>query len=666
MQEIFVNIFYKFDFERQKMAEEKQGGKIITPLGWENNSQNLKVDLTQRSNKKADLSAKRGVLSWVEFQQSDEFKAIKRQKMPNGKWQFVPNNEQLRKLVLYEEISLGEIDTSEVTDMSFLFRKKRDFSGIGSWDTSKVTTFERMFYRADNFNEDISKWDTSKAISFKEMFYGASNFNQPLNSWNTSRVTDMSGMFDGANEFNEDISGWDTSRVTNMSSMFRGAENFNQPLDKWNTSSVTNMCCMFLEAGNFNQPLNSWDISKVTDMSGMFKNTTNFNQNLSAWGKKLDKVKNMSSMFSGAKSLICDFFSWWETSEVCDLKDRIKDSGVEKLRDARKKIKNEIGHITKEQRVELAQILGLDEKELKIINEPALSNFDIYKVVINEGDFLKSILPYEGEGEKVVKNWLVKDVAYRVYLLRYDKESDEFTQDKSEWDFAFCKVFESWFMIKKNNRLRNNGNEKLPSQLNEALLLFRIYQGRDMNELEEQSKRKFNKDKEYISQNRELTIYFEQIAMHILDGGVDFSNQKIVQDIVYAVVLAKAYNIKMENLRDTAKESANDTKRLKECYKEVCDFDLKKYYSIPITQNGKDSNANVVLMEVWHYISNVCFVTQQHDELKDVIAQMSRVLTDDKRDSQSWWFSVAAVAIAFVSFVVAAISAMPVIEKWLG
>ncbi len=614
MQEIFVNIFHKFDFERQKMAEEKQGGKIITPLGWENKSQNLKVDLTQRSNKKAELGATRGVSSWAEFQKSDEFKAIKRQKMPNGKWQFVPNNEQLRKLVFYEEISLSEIDTSEVTDMSFLFRKKRDFSGIGSWDTSKVTTFERMFYRADNFNEDISKWDTSKAISFKEMFYGASNFNQPLNSWNTSRVT-------------------------NMSSMFRGAENFNQPLDRWDTSSVTNMCCMFLEAGNFNQPLNSWDISKVTDMS---------------------------SMFRGAKSLICDFFSWWETSEVCDLKDRIKDSGVEKLRDARKKIKNEIGHITKEQRVELAQILGLDEKELKIINEPALSNFDIYKVVINEGDFLKSILPYEGEGEKVVKNWLVKDVAYRVYLLRYDKESDEFTQDKSEWDFAFCKVFESWFMIKKNNRLRNNGNEKLPSQLNEALLLFRIYQGRDMNELEEQSKRKFNKDKEYISQNRELTIYFEQIAMHILDGGVDFSNQKIVQDIVYAVVLAKAYNIKMENLRDTAKESANDTKRLKECYKEVCDFDLKKYYSIPITQNGKDSNANVVLMEVWHYISNVCFVTQQHDELKDVIAQMSRVLTDDKRDSQSWWFSVAAVAIAFVSFVVAAISAMPVIEKWLG
>ena len=721
------------------MAEEKQGGKIITPLGWENKSQNLKVDLTQRSNKKAELGATRGVLSWAEFQQSDEFKAIKRQKMPNGKWQFVPNNEQLRKLVFYEEISLGEIDTSEITDMKGLFAyidekklgqktikdwakdnnvklnfKREDFSGIGSWDTSKVTTFERMFFRADNFNEDISKWDTSSATNMSCMFWRATNFNQPLDKWDTSKVTDMSGMlggassfnqpldkwdtsnvvnmsgmFDGARKFNENISGWNTSKVTDMNSMFAATSfnqpldkwdtssvtdmssmfystNFNQPLDKWNTSKVTNMSRMFHQAINFNQPLDEWDTSNTTNMSGMFMSAKSFNQNLRWWGDKLDKVKDMSSMFWGAKSLICDFFSWWETSEICDLKDRIKDSGVEKLRDALKKIKDKIEN-KYEQKEELAKMLGFDEKESKkIIDKPALSNFDIYKVVINEGDFLKSILPYEGEGEKVVKNWLVKDVAYRVYLLRYNERNDEFTQDKSGWDFAFCKVFESWFMIKKNSRLRNKGNEKLPSQLNEALLLFRIYQGRDMRELEEQSKRKFNKDKEYVSQNRELTIYFEQIAMHILDGGVDFSNQKIVQDIVYAVVLAKAYNIKMENLRDTAKESANDTKRLKECYKEVCDFDLKKYYSIPITQNGKDSNANVVLMEVWHYISNVCFVTQQHDELKDVIAQMSRVLTDDKRDSQSWWFSVAAVAIAFVSFVVAAISAVPVIEKWLG
>ena len=340
------------------MAEEKQGGKIITPLGWENKSQNLKVDLTQRSNKKAELGAKSRVLSWAEFQQSDEFKAIKRQKMPNGKWQFVPNNEQLRELVRYEEISLGEIDTSEITDMSFLFsfdeRKmscrvssemfnwRKDFSGIAGWDTSRVTTFEGMFYRADNFNEDINKWNTSSVTNMVDMFEGAKSFNQPLYKWDTSSVTNMSRMFSFATFFNQPLDSWDTSSVTDMSFMFSGANNFNQPLDKWNTSSVVDMKFMFRGATFFNQPLNSWDTSNVVDMRDMFNNAINFNQNLMAWRDKLDKVKDMSSMFSGAESLIYDFFSWWETSEVCGFKDRIKDSGVEKLRDAHKKIKDKI------------------------------------------------------------------------------------------------------------------------------------------------------------------------------------------------------------------------------------------------------------------------------------------------------------------------------------
>ena len=40
----------------------------------------------------------------------------------------------------------------------------------------------------------------------------------------------------------------------------------------------------------------------------MFHSAKSFNQNLRWWGDKLDKVKDMSSMFSGAESLIYDFF----------------------------------------------------------------------------------------------------------------------------------------------------------------------------------------------------------------------------------------------------------------------------------------------------------------------------------------------------------------------
>lgn len=129
--------------------------------------------------------------------------------MPNGKWQFVPNNEQLRKLVHYEEISLGEIDTSEVTDMSFLFAyvnayvyskcfaqqhniilefKRKDFSGIAGWDTSRVTTFGRMFHQAINFNQSLNQWNTSsvtKLIKFGINVYGK---NSPLKTYDDENL----------------------------------------------------------------------------------------------------------------------------------------------------------------------------------------------------------------------------------------------------------------------------------------------------------------------------------------------------------------------------------------------------------------------------------------------------------------------------------------------
>ena len=652
MQEIFVNIFYKFDFERQKMAEEKQGGKIITPLGWD----------------------------------------IKR----NAKGQFVPNNEQLRKLVYDENVKLSDIDTSEVTDMKGLFAyiehddaknfwegvvdwakdnnvkldfKREDFSGIGSWDTSKVTTFERMFYMADNFNEDISKWDTSKAISFKEMFYETSNFNQPLNSWNTSKVTDMSGMFWGATNFNQPLDKWNTSSVTDMSNLFCNAfefncslndwdtskvadmnsmfaatsfnqpldkwdtssvkdmswmfygTNFNQPLNKWNTSKVTNMSRMFHQAINFNQPLNSWNTSSVTNMEAMFWGAESFNQNLSAWGDKLGKVQNMKKMFKST-ALNIDFISSWKIPEDCDISEMTEASGLENK--------------------------GAEKAEFL--------NFVIHKINIDE-----SMLQGFSKNDSFIKSWLPESLLgiYEVFLVCYNDKSDEWSKgDEKAWDFAFCKVLGSWFAISKVINSNNDKVDKaLPPYISKTLP-FRIYQGQSVEMLKKSGE--FDETNMYDTKQG-LAFNFEQSKMRILNTAFyDMSDR--VRDIVFAVMLAKAYNIKMENLSEKAKSGS--TKEIQQCHTEVCEFDLKEYRSIPITQSGESGNG--VLTEVWLQIFNVCLVGHKHDELKEAITQMARILTDNKRDSQSWWFSVAAVAIAFVSFVVAAISAVPVIEKWLG
>ncbi|MBZ7979002.1 BspA family leucine-rich repeat surface protein, partial [Campylobacter sp. RM12654] len=57
------------------------------------------------------------------------------------------NKYELKVLVYTDGISLSDIDTSLITDMSELFYKsdRKDFSGINEWDTSNVTDMSFMF-----------------------------------------------------------------------------------------------------------------------------------------------------------------------------------------------------------------------------------------------------------------------------------------------------------------------------------------------------------------------------------------------------------------------------------------------------------------------------------------------------------------------------------------
>ena len=65
---------------------------------------------------------------------------------------------------------LNDIDTSNIIDMSNLF-KYSDFSGdISRWNVSNVTKMESMFAHS-KFNGDISNWDVSNVKSMHEMFY---------------------------------------------------------------------------------------------------------------------------------------------------------------------------------------------------------------------------------------------------------------------------------------------------------------------------------------------------------------------------------------------------------------------------------------------------------------------------------------------------------------
>ena len=116
---------------------------------------------------------------------------------------------------------LNFIDTSKITDMSWLFENVKHNFDVSDWDVSNVKDMTGMFYCCKNFDCDLSNWDVSN-------------------------VTDMTSMFGYCNKFDCDLSNWDVSNVTDMYSMFTMCKNFKgKGLENWYVSKAEDMRYMF-------------------------------------------------------------------------------------------------------------------------------------------------------------------------------------------------------------------------------------------------------------------------------------------------------------------------------------------------------------------------------------------------------------------------------------
>ena len=249
--------------------------------------------------------------------------------------------DQLKEMIK-NKADVSQVNTSQITDMSYLFAGASDFNqdiscwdvssvtnmramfrgassfnqDIGNWIVSSVTNMGGMFHNAAEFNQDIGDWKVSSVTNMGAMFYNAAKFNQDIGDWKVSSVTNMWAMFINAAEFNQDIGDWKVSSVTNMGSMFFGATQFNQDIGNWKVGSVTNMKAMFLDASSFNQDIGDWKVSSVTNMWAMFYNAAKFNQDIGDW--KVSSVTDMWSMFFGAAQFNQNINDW-DVSQVIDM-----------------------------------------------------------------------------------------------------------------------------------------------------------------------------------------------------------------------------------------------------------------------------------------------------------------------------------------------------------
>lgn len=220
------------------------------------------------------------------------------------------------------EVDVRNWNTTRVTNMIGMFESASALTTLelNQWDTSSVTNMRRMFTNARALVDlAVSNLDTSQVISMVEMFYGTTALRElSINNWDTARVETMNKMFMGSGIRHLDLNSWNTMNVTNMGWMFQGMTSLEEVfVSEWNTSKVTNMSAMFGLTPSLNElSIGKWNTSSVTDMSAMFSGIGVKELDVGDW--QVSRVTGMTSMFANSSLTDLDIRNW-DTSSVTNI-----------------------------------------------------------------------------------------------------------------------------------------------------------------------------------------------------------------------------------------------------------------------------------------------------------------------------------------------------------
>ncbi len=202
-----------------------------------------------------------------------------------------------------DALALRNWDTSSVTDMSFMFSGCTSmlFADVSNWNTGKVTTMANMFQVGDSWKANgrlteiigLGDLDVSNVTDMTCMFYGAAQMTTyDIARWNVSRVESMNHMFcDNRRLRSLDLSDWDVSSLRTIYCMFDDNVELRTigDVSHWNTASLIDAGGWLNEANSFTGDntgtldLSGWDTRRLKSAGEMFLSTKIHTIDLSGW-----------------------------------------------------------------------------------------------------------------------------------------------------------------------------------------------------------------------------------------------------------------------------------------------------------------------------------------------------------------------------------------------
>ena len=515
----------------------------------------------------------------------------------NGKY-YPKSFDELKFLVDFDNysIKLSNIDISNpnIDTLVYLFcnTERKDFSGIGDWDTTNITSLRHCFYGATYFNENINNWNTSNCKSFIECFARCINFNQPLNNWDVSNAKSLYFMFYRCFEFNQDISNWNVSNINSFQGMFRNAKNFNQNISNWNVSNGENFEEMLAGAENFNQDISNWNMKNA---------------------KTIEKILYKAKAFSYD-------ISSWDISSVCNTDDALKQAGtLEKI--------DERINTTTQSRNTIFHIKKINKEHIEKLNLNFVKLEDEFKSIswfasgVND-EFYVSVNKHE-KGYNYIVCRLFNDVYYLIDNLANDIKN---------------RAYSDLFLYNKTSQD------------------FKVYLARDLDDIEEEWIKKDKDNINYLKyQDTEILfdskgILIQNQSFFNINTAYAIMFEYILA-CAYKNIIFNLNSKARAGYKNDDNKTIKDKKKLKSVNDEICMFDLHHYYNIPIDQY----KCSELLIKVYKRISDFYYVKEIHDDLKETINQVAFLVNDDSKYKTGLIFSVTALAVSLLGTILSLI-----------